>query len=71
MRLFNILLIVFLTASCSSKLTKKSLVFNVIRPDLVNATLSIENSKKGLLVNFDYNLKVDLDCAWVRIFIGP
>jgi hypothetical protein len=71
MSLFSILLILFLSTSCISKLTKKSLVFNLIRPDLVNLNLSIENSKKGLLVNFDYNLKVDLDCAWVRIFIGP
>jgi hypothetical protein len=66
MSLFNILLILYLTAPCSSKLTKKSLVFDVIRPDLVNLNFSIENSKKGLLVSFSYDVKTDLDFMWVR-----
>jgi hypothetical protein len=67
MSLFNILLILFLTTSCISKLTKKSFIFNLIRPDLVNANLSIENSKKGLLVSFHCDIKTDLDFMWVRI----
>jgi hypothetical protein len=71
MSLFKILLILFLTASCISKLTKKSLDFNLIRPDLVNVNFSIENSKKGLLVSFSYDVKTDLDFMWVRIFKGP
>jgi hypothetical protein len=66
MSLFNILLILFLTTSCISKLTKKNLFVDVVRPDLVNLNFTIENSKKGLLVNFSYDVKTDLDFMWVR-----
>jgi hypothetical protein len=33
--------------------------------DLVNVTLSMENSKKGILVNYYEDLKIRVDFVWV------